>query len=394
MLGVAIRIAQRMGIHNEATLAKSTPFEAEMRRRLWWSLVLFDTRIGELADCKDATLGPTWDCKVPLNVNDSDFHPEMRDLPLAQAYPTESLFAVVRSELGDFVRHTMLHLDFTCPALKPLAKAYSPTGPGDSEVGSLEKLIHDRYLKHCDPENPIHFTAIWWTRGYITKCHFMEHHNRYSHASTPQTESQHDAAIGYAMRLLECDTMLSSSPLTKNYMWLINSYFPFPAYVQILQGLKRRPNSRYADHAWQVMSDNYEPHFLRHSEDDPRVKGFTTMVLQVWDAIAAGEKGTGATPKIVQTLRSAAARMAEAERVRQAALGDVSSASASTSDYSGGLDSQGLSYGSGMQDEWMVQYDLAPLPPLGIDANQLDWSAMDWNLGSTHVDSTGMPLPY
>jgi hypothetical protein len=52
MLGVAIRIAQRMGIHSESALAKCTVFEAELRRRLWWSLVLFDTRISEMADHK------------------------------------------------------------------------------------------------------------------------------------------------------------------------------------------------------------------------------------------------------------------------------------------------------------------------------------------------------
>lgn len=34
MLGIAIRIAQRMGIDKETILAKVTPLEAELRRRL------------------------------------------------------------------------------------------------------------------------------------------------------------------------------------------------------------------------------------------------------------------------------------------------------------------------------------------------------------------------
>lgn len=52
MLGVAIRIAQRMGIHSESALSKCTVFEAELSRRLWWSLMLFDSRISEMADHK------------------------------------------------------------------------------------------------------------------------------------------------------------------------------------------------------------------------------------------------------------------------------------------------------------------------------------------------------
>jgi len=98
MLGVAIRIAQRMGIHSESALAKCTAVEAEMRRRLWWSLILFDTRIGETANSKTTTLDPTWDCKIPLNVNDSDLRPEMKGPPAIQGKSTEAPFAIVRSK--------------------------------------------------------------------------------------------------------------------------------------------------------------------------------------------------------------------------------------------------------------------------------------------------------
>jgi len=61
MLGVAMRIAQRMGIHTESTYAKYTALEAEMRRRLWWSLVIFDNRMCEMATYSKGTmLIPTW----------------------------------------------------------------------------------------------------------------------------------------------------------------------------------------------------------------------------------------------------------------------------------------------------------------------------------------------
>jgi hypothetical protein len=50
MLAAAIRIAQRMGLHNESTYTRYTAVEAEMRRRLWWSLVIFDHRMCEMSD--------------------------------------------------------------------------------------------------------------------------------------------------------------------------------------------------------------------------------------------------------------------------------------------------------------------------------------------------------
>lgn len=155
MLGVAIRIAQRMGIHSESALAKCGALEAELRRRLWWSLILFDTRIGELADFKTAMLTPTWDCRIPLNVNDSDFRLEMKESPQVQGKSTEALFAVVRSELADFVRHTVFHLHFTSQALKPVAKDIQRRPiPEGSELVNLEIMFEDKYLKFCDSENP------------------------------------------------------------------------------------------------------------------------------------------------------------------------------------------------------------------------------------------------
>ncbi|KAJ5509759.1 hypothetical protein N7527_011902 [Penicillium freii] len=42
--------------------------EAEMRRRLWWSLIIFDNRIGEMSDYQTSSLAPTWDCHNDLLV--------------------------------------------------------------------------------------------------------------------------------------------------------------------------------------------------------------------------------------------------------------------------------------------------------------------------------------
>lgn len=70
MLAIAVRIGQRIGIHDECLNRKCAALEAEMRRRLWWSLVLYDRRVCEMSDHKTSTLDPTWDCCLPLNISD------------------------------------------------------------------------------------------------------------------------------------------------------------------------------------------------------------------------------------------------------------------------------------------------------------------------------------
>lgn len=305
-----------MGIHSESALAKCTTIEAEMRRRLWWSLILFDARIGELADSKTIMLDPTWDCKVPLNVNDSDLRPEMKGPPVIQGKSTEALFAVVRSELGEFIRHTAFHLDFTNPALKPIARRlqHGPASEGD-ELSKLEEMIEDRYLKFCDQENPIHFMTIWTTRAYLARCRLLEHHSRYSTSPVRRTEAQHEAATSHALRMLECNTKIMTSPLTKGFLWLNRFHFPFLAYLQIIQDSRRRPTSEQGRQAWEVMSDNYEAWFDPQFRDDsPVFQVFTKIVLQAWEICEAASKELGETlapPRIVSSIRHILAQMAQ-----------------------------------------------------------------------------------
>lgn len=127
-----------------------------MRRRLWWSLMLFDARMSSLSDHKPMILAPTWDCAIPLNFGDSDIREETKERPPSRTGVSEAFFAVVRSELGQFIRYTRFHLDFTNPALKPIAKEL----PHGGDLNALEKIVEDKYLKFCGPENSLQYMAL------------------------------------------------------------------------------------------------------------------------------------------------------------------------------------------------------------------------------------------
>ncbi|KAI9040120.1 fungal specific transcription factor domain-containing protein [Aspergillus affinis] len=303
MLTIAIRIAQRTGIHNEATLARYSVIEAEMRRRLWWSLVLFDSRISEITEYSITVLAPTWDCKIPLNVSYSDLQTEMKEPPVAREQASEAIYAVTRSELGEFIHHAPFHLDFTNPALKPIAKDL----PDGGDIGALEKIIEKKYLETCDPQNPLHFMTIWMTRAQLARYHLVEHYSKYSNSSSHSKESQRDAAMSHALGMLECDTKIMTSPLTKQFHWFLHSNFPFFAYIYILQRLKERPINTQAEQAWEVMSDNYEARFgSLNVVDNPLFRTFIQVVLPAWDSFEVAFKRHGESlspPRIVSDIR-------------------------------------------------------------------------------------------
>ena len=394
-----------------------------MRRRLWWSLILFDTRICEIANLKTMTLDPTWDCKIPLNVSDSDLRPEMKEPPPVQGNSTEAIFAVVRCELGDYIRHTAFHLDFTSPALKPLARhLQNGSTPEGGELIKLTEMIEDQYLKSCDPDNPVHFMTIWTTQAYLAKCRLLEHHSQYSNSSARRKEARNDAATSHALRMLECDTKIMTSPLTKGFLWLNQVHFPFPAYIQIAQDLRRRPITEQAGRAWEVMSDNYEAWFDSQFKDDsPFFQIFAKIVLQAWEAceVAAAaaaaaasspeqssqeEAGTTVTPpppRIVSSVRHILAQrpppLLAPNAAAAAATADNSDPPNFISDMAidefpmpmpMGFDNQSLPYNMGMQNGFAGgmgtgtgtdMYSGIPAAQASFQAqvNQMDWAALN-----------------
>jgi hypothetical protein len=297
MLAVAIRVAQRMGYHNESNHAKCSALEAEMRRRLWWSLVIFDNRICEMFNYRTATLAPTWNCRTPLNLNDFELLPDMKAVPRVHTNSTEAVFVVVRSQLSDFVRHCAFHLDFIDPLLTTFAQAKDAATGGAAPLGGrnaleLQRAVEEGTLAHCDPANPLHFMTIWTARAYMAKILLLEHCSRHAKSKSaqpladPQQQQHHNPGVGYALNMIECDTKLMSSRLTKGYRWHIEYHFPFLAYTYLLQHLKKQPRDDSAAQAWEVMSDCFEARGLGSSEyyNSPFLVLLSRLVLQAWEA--------------------------------------------------------------------------------------------------------------
>lgn len=348
-----------------------------MRRRLWWSLVLFDTRICEMAVQKTVMLTPTWDCRPLLNVNDFDLQPEMKGPPAAQVQPTEALFAVVRSEMGEFVRHSAFHLDFISPALKSVGKdVHNGPIPEGGELVTLGKAIEDKYLKYCNLENPLHFMTVCMTRSYLAKNRLIEH---YSRSSTDDTDAQRDAALSLALEMLQCDTQLMTSPLTKGYHWYIHFHFPFPAYIHISQDLRRRPASGHTERAWKIINDNFEARF-DPAHDLRFFQIYATIVLQGWKPPEQADN-TSAPPRVISEIKQRLAQMTQDEQIANTEQSD-DVLGMSIDDFSMSMPvdfgSHSMAYGMGGQgyERWGIGAYPSMHGQMAIDMNmnQLDWS--------------------
>jgi hypothetical protein len=305
-------------------------------------------------------------------------------------HPTEAIFLVARCEIAQFLRNTMFFLDLTCPALKALVKDHRHSSSSTlDELVELERMIEDKYLRFCDPENPLHFMTMCTTRGFLAKYQLIEYHTKYTSFPPDQTEVHRSAATSYALKLLDCDTKLMTSSFTKGFSWLSSYFFPFPAYLYLAQDLKKRPLHEEADRAWEVMGENHAARFsvwLR--SDDPLFKFFSSTVLEAWKARETASEQTGETlriPIIVSKLRETLARIAEAKlNVGSDQLVNGEQPTAGPAPPMTTLDDVPmptlLTYGNSDMTEIGPWSDMNATVPGQVPYNNL-WTSMTWGIG-------------
>lgn len=81
--GVAVRLALRMGLHRDSDNVEGniTPYQGEMRRRVWHLLVQMDLLVSFHNGLPSMVQAVKSDTRVPLNLQDQDFDEDSTELP-------------------------------------------------------------------------------------------------------------------------------------------------------------------------------------------------------------------------------------------------------------------------------------------------------------------------
>lgn len=222
-------------------------------------------------------------------------------------------------------------------------------------------------------------------------------------------DAARDAAFENAITLIECDTMLSTSPLTRGFTWMVQFNYPFPAWIQIVQNLKRQPLSPRADRSWEALSTNYEAHHSR-AVGTPQYSMFykilVPVVLQAWAATEEAYEKLGepvTTPRVISYIRQVILQKSQAPNTIQLdstpSIDMNAFSTAIPMAFDPNLYFQMSNQQSNTSSEPWINPGMVGMPPLNVDPNQIDWSSMDWNMGSIPPpnesnDLSGQSLPY
>lgn len=91
-------MAQLIGVDQDPDNDFS-PFEAEMRRRLWWQICGLESRAAEEGVARQTSIMEDRNVKIPSNLDDFDLDPVINEMPVARIGVAEASFLVLRMEI-------------------------------------------------------------------------------------------------------------------------------------------------------------------------------------------------------------------------------------------------------------------------------------------------------
>lgn len=249
LTGLVVRIAQTLGIHRDGLHFGLKPFEVEIRRRLWWQVCILDTRASEDHGCDPTIIEQSFDTKMPLNVNDVDITPEMKDFPEEKQGCTEMSFCLIRFEVGN----TFRRINYIPPGPQRCNEFFTNVTLQDKErwITECHQRLEERYLKHCDMSVPLFWVTATVARLMMSKMWLMVYHpfQRKDGGQSLPPETKEKLFIT-SLENLEYSILLETESRTMKWGWLFMTYMQWHALAFMLSELCLRTTGDLVDRAW------------------------------------------------------------------------------------------------------------------------------------------------
>ncbi|KAJ1330813.1 C6 transcription factor AsaR [Microdochium nivale] len=295
-LGLAVRLAQSLGVHRDGSaFPRMSLFEAEMRRRLWWHLVGQDKRAAEdhgfvtdsfsFASSSFPSNGTsTRDAdspRLPLHIDDSALYPAMTTMPPPATYfcSTTHFLIMVQASL----------------ALQQLS-AFIIAGASDAARQHIVDELMERvrpllgYLNPVIPEQRIALLAcqiVLAKRDFVSKAQLLSRHPwsrgddgagsndaGFVNGAAVQPATTTKVALMEASLVVACDILdmnheVYTDELLRNFRWLAECYQQYHPLLYVLWYLNVRPLcGPHVERAWRAVDRLFEHEATRAWRQD------------------------------------------------------------------------------------------------------------------------------
>ncbi|KAK3326605.1 fungal-specific transcription factor domain-containing protein [Apodospora peruviana] len=288
--GVVIRIAQKMGLHRDGEILGLGPFDSEMRRRLWWQIIMVDARYAMLSGLSHSLLPRSWDTKPPKNLNDADIHPSASEPFQDREGPTEMIFCLMTNKFAQFLVNSP-GLEAMILATELEGSSFGPEGPSDGQllecrktVENLGKELLELLDRYCDPTaGPVHEMAIEMRTHLLKKVTELITPSKLQPDWEPSPRSKQDNAFKIAVGSLEHNESNYISAKDRGFIWFSLAHFQLDVFLYMAGQLCHRTDGPLVERAWKQVGVvfTFHPELLDVSTN----KTYQTLaifILKAW----------------------------------------------------------------------------------------------------------------
>ncbi|KAF7553755.1 hypothetical protein G7Z17_g3417 [Cylindrodendrum hubeiense] len=271
LTGLMIHLARGMGLHRDGTHFGLSPFETEMRRRVWWQLLILDLRSVDELGTDLAISDRQFDTQMPSNINDTDISPESTEFPEPRESRSDCAISLVRYEICALSRRLVM-ASSALAALCPKGMAMNGASLPDRERMLIEVYqgVETKFLKHViiHETDPLYWMAAMVARVIMAKmCLVIYQPMLFPGADAELTgEARHRVYVA-AIEMMEYSYILGTDPRCKQYRWLFNTYTSWHAMAYYLIESCRRPWTPLVERGWQALHGWGSPTELPKNED-------------------------------------------------------------------------------------------------------------------------------
>ena len=373
LTGTAVRLGQRIGLHRDGSLVGLSPFETEIRRRMWWRLLALDGQTAELCGAGLSIAFPQYDCKRPLNVNDSDLSPNMSALPSEHDGPTEMIFCGFRYEIGLFLRNAKASCNWVESGLRDRAMEEKR-----KQLDELRALIERKYLRFCDPSVPLHLFARLMGEATIMALRLVAPYpRRYPQGLVEMTAKERDEVFWISMDVLGLYNLSQRTESIRRFLWNVNVQFQWHAFIILAHELQLRPEDQHTHDAWSKIEElfDYNPDVIANTNSALH-KAVSRMILKAWSVRQTRLRRSSIpplqTPAFIATLQSQNAKQDAASQPKMSSYTPSEAAATGLAPNSQPIVPESAPGGNGYLE------NLAP--NVLADGTSIDWSEWDYLL--------------
>jgi hypothetical protein len=291
-----VRIAQKMGYHRDGEVLNLSPFETEMRRRIWWQIVVLDSSHAMVSGLSPSLLPVNWDTKEPQNLNDADLFPNSAEPVHPREGPTEMAFCIILHQ----VYKLTIEADKDTDGVRALGAAISGQTPDGKDTANeiestftkfrdsavkLDSALQNLERKYVDPKAGNAHVAALSLRPMLMKkltqmlTPIQEQPEWGSEIFGPEDNFFKILVVSHEHGCESYEQMA-----TTRFEWCMKIHFQLDAFAALTGQLCQRPTGSLSDRGWKVVEKIHKQHLELFDIAQKQYRVQAQYTLKAWKA--------------------------------------------------------------------------------------------------------------